>query len=585
MHVGQLRTNVARPTAERPPAASPAARPPSPRAAALAPVVPLSAKVLAFVDAHRAAILLGVVALYVAGFNGQWRPEPDSALYLSIGRSLAEGRGYAYHDQPNHLAYPGLPWLWAGVFAAFGDTPRALVVAHGVILLMGLGCLALCYRLFLLHAARPTAVLMVVGLATSRMFYRYCFELRSDVPFLLGVLAFLAGYEAVFYQNARAAGDAARDGGAPRRGARWYDYALLVAGLAVAVVMRPTMWALLLAAAAATGAMLVRGRVKWGVAGLLVVVLAGALFYKLDPRAAARPGAASGGGAAAAKVGEYEQGLLDAAEDVPQFARKVFTENLPALLDPAAGEAMFGLDFGARLVEGVSLNTLGSLVAIGLGLTLFRHRLLWGLFYVVTVLMMLAVLPLDRYFLAVLPLTVYAWWRALVWLESRAPAWRWAPVAAVVLFGVGATCNFARICEWGFEQHRHPFLARYKGGRFDAAPRFGRDVAAATAPHGWVLGPRKLGRILTFYTHRNVVEPGDVPEAAGRALADARQPLYVINPADDGVARWLRSTGLAPGPAIVSVTGRGGTWALHPLDRAASPVVTPTAAPAAPTAP
>jgi type VI protein secretion system component VasF len=66
-------------------------------------------RVLAWADAHRRKLLAVVILLYALGFNGQWRMEPDSALYLTIGRNLAEGRGYTYHGAHHHLAYPGPP--------------------------------------------------------------------------------------------------------------------------------------------------------------------------------------------------------------------------------------------------------------------------------------------------------------------------------------------------------------------------------------------------------------------------------------------------------------------------------------------
>ena len=47
--------------------------------------------------------------------------------------------------------------------------------------LMGLATLALVYRLILLIADRPTAVLVTVGVGMSRLFYRNCFELLTDL--------------------------------------------------------------------------------------------------------------------------------------------------------------------------------------------------------------------------------------------------------------------------------------------------------------------------------------------------------------------------------------------------------------------
>ena len=156
------------------------------------------------------------------------------------GAHTAAGRGYTYHGASHHLAYPGLPWLFAGTFKIFGAD--SLLPAHLILLLCGLATLALTYRLFYLHAGRPTAVLMTVALGISRTFYRYNFELLSDVPFLMGVMAFLAGYEAVFF---RRYDRDVREGLPSARGKpRPYDWALLVGGLLVAMVMRPTMWAL-----------------------------------------------------------------------------------------------------------------------------------------------------------------------------------------------------------------------------------------------------------------------------------------------------------------------------------------------------
>ncbi len=80
---------------------------------------------------------------------------------------------------------------------------------------------------------------MTVGLSFTRLFYRYCFEILSDLPFLLGVMAFLAGYEAIFSRQT--------DTGESRPSPRWYDWALLIGGLVVAIAMRPVMWLLLAA--------------------------------------------------------------------------------------------------------------------------------------------------------------------------------------------------------------------------------------------------------------------------------------------------------------------------------------------------
>src|SRR5687768_2078575 len=77
-------------------------------------------RVLTFVDRHRVKLFILMGLLYLAGFNGQWRPEPDSGLYLTIGRNLASGEGYTYHGHSHRLVFPGLPLIFAGLFRVFG---------------------------------------------------------------------------------------------------------------------------------------------------------------------------------------------------------------------------------------------------------------------------------------------------------------------------------------------------------------------------------------------------------------------------------------------------------------------------------
>ena len=77
--------------------------------------------VLTCADRCRRWLFAGLVSIYVAGFNGLWRMQPDAALYLSLGRNLVEGKGYTYLGQPHHLVYPGWPWLIAATKPRWPD--------------------------------------------------------------------------------------------------------------------------------------------------------------------------------------------------------------------------------------------------------------------------------------------------------------------------------------------------------------------------------------------------------------------------------------------------------------------------------
>ena len=127
-----------------------------------------------------------VVALYAAGINEHWRIQRDGALYLSIGRSLAEGQGYTYNYQPHTLALPGFPVIIAAVFRIFGESFLALNV---LISLMGLACIALSWLLLReLRLPRGTLIASFLLIALSRLLYYYSGYILTEVPFTLFVL-------------------------------------------------------------------------------------------------------------------------------------------------------------------------------------------------------------------------------------------------------------------------------------------------------------------------------------------------------------------------------------------------------------
>ena len=495
---------------------------------------PLSEVVLRLADRHRYKLFIAIGIIYLLGFNGQWRLEPDSALYLTVGRNLAEGRGYTYHGQPHVLAFPGLPILFAGTFKIF-HTER-LLPALVLMLLMGLGTLGLTYRLFLLHAGRPTAVLMTFGLAISRLFYRYSFELLSDMPFLLAVMAFLVGYEAVFCR--RRPGQ--REGG-PTAAARWYDYVLLVGGLAAAVALRPAMWALLIAVVAVLLWSAIRGPRRWPQIIILLLALGitvGAILWRLDVRHDFT------------RMGQYEEALIQKVAH-GELLRQMFGEYVPRLFEATLSQSVFGCPLGP------GLNTLAGIAILIFGFALVRQRPLWGLWIAMTVVMVLVVIkPLDRYFLEVLPLLVYAWWRGIRWINLRLPQ-PWGEWAFLFLLLLGASTNLWRTGEFAVEQRWRPFRAHYKEGRFASTDQVVKILRQNVKDDQWVLAEPKFARILTFLSRRNVTGPN-----AEITLDPASQVLFVLEgpktershepdeTSDDPVRQWLQKTSSHLGPQL-----------------------------------
>jgi hypothetical protein len=135
------------------------------------------------------ALMALLVVLYAMGLNGHWRIQRDSALYLGIARSLAEGKGYVFNYKPDVLAMPGFPTMMAAVYAAFGEN---FLVMNAVVSLMGLACVVFAYLLLRDMGAAPGVLMAsVLMFGLSRQLYYYSAHLLTDVPFTMFSLAAL----------------------------------------------------------------------------------------------------------------------------------------------------------------------------------------------------------------------------------------------------------------------------------------------------------------------------------------------------------------------------------------------------------
>jgi hypothetical protein len=438
---------------------------------------------LEWMDRWPWAVPVAIGILYLIGFTGTWRPEPDAALYLNLGRNLAEGHGYTYHQVPHRLAYPGWPWVLSVLF--YLTPSHAVFLGHVVLLLIGLSGLALMYRLMSLHTNRATALLMTAGLAGIRTYYQYCFEMRSDMMFMLGVMMTLAGYEGIVRRGEIRNGDARPTAARPNPR---IDWPLLIGGLLVGTVTRPTMYPILAALMLAILWDVFRRRLSpWFLTVLVLPVAAGAAFLVLNPRAVANP---SG-------LADYEDFVLNA------MTFKRLGINILHVIQPMAGEAYFGLE----LPKG--LNIIASVAALWAGLAMFRHRALWGLVSVFTLAMMAVSIVQARYFLPLLPMMVYGWWLGLRWINHRLPR-RWGNLAFASLFVIGSFPNGAKVGDMFIEQrHRNPLTA-FSHGRFASVDKVTAMLQQHVRPGEYVYAPRKTDKMFTFLARRNVLEPAQV---------------------------------------------------------------------------
>jgi len=382
---------------------------------------------------------------------------------------------------------------------------------------------------------------MTVGLAASRLFYRYCFELLTDLPFLLGVLAFLAGYEAVLFAPFRSREQGRSEVGRPA----WFDWPLLIAGPMVAVAMRPAIWILVLAVMLATAwnvlRLFGRSRAVWRHLLLAALIIAaGAIFFFSDPRRGT-----------SGVVSQYEYYLLEKFSHPGHTLHDLFVVNLPELCESALAKAFFG----CPIMPG--FNTLAAILVFALSCWLLWYRALWGLFSLATIGTLLIFKPLDRYMLPVIPLLIFAWWNFLLWLHKKLPA-KWADLALLALLIVGVSTNLARLGQMVVEQRRVPFLLHYHDGRYVSLNQLGDMVRRYTNRRDQILVGPKVARILTYVGHRTALR------ASNDAAVDPDVPIYaLIGPSwdEDGkgkvslhedtmVPTWIFDHGCTLGPQI-----------------------------------
>jgi hypothetical protein len=491
---------------------------------------------LAFADRHRRSLLAVVLVFYLAAFNGQWRIQPDAALYLSLGRNIATGRGFTYLDQPNHLAYPGWPYLIAGTFKIFGG--HSLVSVNVLMLLIALATVAMVYRLFLLHSGRPTAVVMSVGVGLTKAFFCYGFELWSDMPFALGAMSALAGYEGIFGKRAPSAATTPASN-------KWLDRFFFLGGLLFAASMRPTIWPLVMAILLAMIAQTFRRKTKWrsllAITGMVSAAV-GLLFAIIWTH-----GQLHGYGSV------YIDYLLNRiTHGSAETGAHSLAENVQNLFTWAASDVLFQTRLGP------TFNELLSMLVIGLGFSLFRYRLLWGFWFcLLLATILISQETLDRYFLPVLPLLVYAWWQLLLRCHAVASEWviarslpRYVPgIIFLALLSLGACMNVTKVGGIIAQQRQLPFLASYDKGSFEVIPRFAKQVHNQTGPAAIILCKAPYGRVTAYLTDRFVTNGIDRPleHLKGR-------PVYVVEPSDLMTRTKLLQAGLVEGPAIFTVT-------------------------------
>lgn len=199
-----------------------------------------------------------VVLIYLIGVTGKWWPTPDSAIYLGLGRSLAEGNGYYFNGSPCNIVTPGLPLILAGLRILFGDgfwAPNLFIV------LTGLTTLLFVYLTLAMMVNRAVAMAVTLATGLSYTFFYQSHRVLTDAPF--AALFWMLLYA---WQRYRAG-----------NGARW----VVLIGLLSAVSVFIRMPGILVLVPLAVGLMVERSCVKWSKKGLAAGMVLAVIFLEV----------------------------------------------------------------------------------------------------------------------------------------------------------------------------------------------------------------------------------------------------------------------------------------------------------------
>jgi hypothetical protein len=454
---------------------------------------------------HRFIFFSLLVVLYAVSFNGQWRIGHDSAIYRGLGSSLASGRGYVFGEWATHQAYPGLPWLLAGVQrllgvqddlirpqGAFAFVGRRIDTTASVLVILSMSALTLVltYRLIRLHYPQWMAVCVVFGVGINSWFLQLSHELLTDVPFLLGVVMALYGWELL------------------KRALTWSGGAgalgLIVAGLALAGSMRPMFWVVGVSWIMVCMWALLRGdRRRLHFLSLAVLLAVWAVLILADPRHQGFNPLAGG----------YERELLEVLPEAPL--------TLPQRLYDAMRNELPPAFFGEQMSP---FSILASVVVLGSCLLLFRQHPLWAWMVFVAFGVTLVTSTESRYYIMILPMMLLGWLLLLIEIARRLPARTGAVLLGLGLGLVTAT-NITGSIGFVREQRRGEFIEEFKRGKYVALLKMSDLIRARVGEDERVLGP--LAPILTYVSGRQVLSQREVLPRGSvlsypQALFDAR---------------------------------------------------------------
>jgi hypothetical protein len=482
---------------------------------------------LRWIDRRRLLLAILLAATLLLAFNGRWRIGPDASLYVSLGRGIAAGQGYHSAGWRRGNAHFGLPYLLAINFRLFG--PETFWPAVASVFAMGAAALGCVYGLMRIRLSRAQAVAVTLLTGGCFTFAAHLYELLTDMPGFLGIMAALWAFEALTHGPRTT----------PARRAAWL--ALLVAGLWLGAVMRPVAWALMAAMAAVAVAEALRNPAwRWrALATVALIAAALLLFYLVDPRRGPSSEA-------------HEAWLRKVLFVQPrETLRVIFRHTLGMIFGPTTTEAWFAFAPGSLLSHVLAV------VLLAAALRAARRNPLWILWIAGNLVMLLIYPePQTRYLLPILPFIALGF-LTIVQAVGRLPSRTLATAGLAACLAAWALPNAARLAGLVHRQHAADFVAAIDHGRYVPFRRLAEKLpdllpADTVVVCDDALALEAFAPARRFFMPIDDVAPQDMTPAATAALVDAGK-LYIVETERRSSQHVLAAMNMAAGPPLLTV--------------------------------
>ena len=459
-----------------------------------------------------------LLSLYAARVGPHWKIGRDSALYVGLAQSLAEGHGFRFLDMPYDRMPFGLPVMLSMVWRALGPDWLAM---NALMAVLALVTLWLVYRSVREIAGPWWGLIVVVLTGLSYRMVQFAGQLMSDMPAMFG---FWLGFYFLQRLTLRPADP-------------WIHAPAAGLGLAVGTAFRFSVP--FVAPAFALGPWLRRRADGPGfgkralLSALVVLPMAVMLWVWLHRPVEVRPGEAStsywtpmaASTTARVALSQWPKSLLL----LDAVLESVTTLNTGAerLLTP--GHSFSARDPGRVTLLGVMLLWLGAgawqvtrkdrglsvltFLCHGVGVTAFAHE------------------PIPRYLLPVLPLLLWfaaeglqAAWRGvrrLPAMPADAAAFPLSAPVLVVLVLLSAPST-ARVLHEIRLTHTADFYAAYDRGHWKPYVEVAGWLKANATREARVLSPEDS--VVTFLSQRPLLPLGEQPRPGDFLVLEPRQP-------------------------------------------------------------